>query len=151
MAEKAVVEIPEHTPSLSADGIDIKMSDFSIRRTINGETVSIALTKQELYNAYSLREHEFYIEDVENVLDEKETDGELGGLSADEIISNGTLFEKMVDSYTINRDKYNMEWHEAALQAITEHLPEAIALVQPAGAGSAHDTAETIPQKGSAI
>ena len=119
------VEIPGYGPRLSSDNVDVKMSGFSVTRIINGEVIPIRLTNQELYAAHSYQEQEFYEDDVEMVLEELEADGELNGHTAAEIIDRPELLGPMVAEYTRNRDKYNMEWHEAAYQAIKAHIKNA--------------------------
>jgi len=125
MAENIVVEIPEYEPQITADNTDLKMSGFSITRMINGEMVSIELNKQEVFNAYRWQETEFYVVDIEGVLDEMEDDGELRGHAADEIFSDAGMMAVIVSNYERNRDKYDMEWHAAAVDAIKTYIEEA--------------------------
>lgn len=52
MEKKVTVAVVNHIPLLSADDADLKMSDYSITRTINGEIVKLQLTRKEQYDAY---------------------------------------------------------------------------------------------------
>jgi hypothetical protein len=97
-------------------------SGFKITRIINGQTIDIELTSQELSNAFSAQEYNFHIADISGVLESLEFDGKLNGYIAEAIIANKELMSSILEVYEENRDDYDMDWHEAALIAIEEEL-----------------------------
>jgi hypothetical protein len=101
-------------------------SGYKILRSINGKMTEIELTSRELHDAFLFQEKSFREEDIRNMLEDAENDGELelNGKSAQKIIENTELFSRMVSAYAINCDKYNMEWHEGAKGAISTVLSE---------------------------
>lgn len=126
MAKKITLELtPKEEPKFNKDGVDLNMSEFKITRLINGEVVEIVLTGQEVSAAYDYQEHIYHIDDIIMTLDELEGDDDLSGHTADEIISIEKLMEQIVAGYERNMDKYDMEWHAAAVDAIHNVLSEA--------------------------
>jgi hypothetical protein len=97
-------------------------SGFKITRIINGQTVDIELSSQELENAFRLQEHNYYVMDVETVLEEMEEDDELQNHTAEEIKANEILMNNIVSDYEENREEDNMPWHDAVLAAIKDNI-----------------------------
>ena len=79
-------------------------SGFKITRIINGKTVDIELSDQELSNAFYWQERKYQINSIK------------------EILANDTLMEAIISDYDDNREEYNMDWKEAALSAITKNI-----------------------------
>jgi uncharacterized protein YpuA (DUF1002 family) len=101
-------------------------SGYKILRSINGKMTEIELTSRELHEAFLFQEKSFREEDIRNMLEDAENDGELelNGKSAQKIIESSAMFNQMVSTYAKNCDKYNMEWHEGAKDAISTVLSE---------------------------
>jgi hypothetical protein len=121
----ATIKIPGHNPRLSADGVDFKMSEFAITRIINGKTVSIKLTNQELLDAYACEEYTRHWGDAANAITEMEDCDELYGHTADALIDNGELMGLIISSYDHNMEKHNMEWYEAVREAVKTEIENA--------------------------
>ena len=51
-----------------------------------------------------------------------EENDDLEGYTAEKIRADDVLMEKIVSDYEDNRDDYNMEWSEAARDAINENI-----------------------------
>lgn len=124
MAKKNNIKIGFVASENTGEIETISMSGFHITRTINGEKVDIELTGGEIAQAFCFQEHIYYVSDIESVLEELEEDGDLYGYTADEIIADKELMGSIVSAYEKNRDKYDMEWHYAASEAIKNKLEE---------------------------
>ena len=97
-------------------------SGFKITRIINGQTVDVELTDQELNNAFYYQENIYRISDIGIVLEKMEEDNSLEDYTAEEICKNDALMEKIVSEYNDNIDNHNMEWNEAARDAIQKNI-----------------------------
>lgn len=124
MANTIILELPK-SKSKPETSNPPTMSGFKIIRLLNGKEIEIELTTTELEVAYRIREHEYYISDVEMTLEELEGLGDMRGHTAAAIIENEEVFGDMVEKYAINRDKYDMEWHAAAVNAVKDALSAA--------------------------
>jgi len=101
------------------DSLNHASSGFKIARIINGQTVQFELTCQEVSNAFLKKEREFHITDIELVLEELESDGELLGFTAEEINSNTEMKTEILEAYEDNLSN-GMEWHYATVSAIKD-------------------------------
>ena len=99
-------------------------SGFKITRIINGITVDIELSDQELSNAFYYQEHNFHICDIAVTLEKMENEKKLYGYTAEKIQADEILMAKIISDYEDNRDEYNMEWNEAAVEAIKKNIKE---------------------------
>lgn len=54
-----------------------------------------------------------------------ESDDGLSGYSACDITGNEEVMAEIVATYTRNKDKYDMEWHQAAYDAIRTEISKA--------------------------
>ena len=97
-------------------------SEFKITRMINGKQVDIELTGPELYNAFYRQERNFHVADIKTILEKMEDDEELGGYTAEEIYTDEILMGHIISDYEDNKDEYNMEWHDAASEAIKDNI-----------------------------
>lgn len=94
---------------------------MTITREINGQTIEIELTSQELYEAYLEKQNEFDrqdIEDVFNGFDDDELEDMYG-------MTRAQLEEKIPElahEMRRNIDKYDMSWQAARDEAIAEKL-----------------------------
>lgn len=99
-------------------------SGYKIIRIINGEKTEVELTGRELHLAYDYQEINNHRDDIKLILDELEGDDALNGYTADELFTNADYMADVIPEYTRNKDKYNMEWHAAALDAVNKKLSE---------------------------
>ena len=97
-------------------------SGFKIIRVINGKKIDVELTDQELNNAFYFQERKYYVADIENTLEEMEGNNELEWHTAEEIRANDVIMAKIFSDYEDNRDDYNMEWSDAARDAIRKNI-----------------------------
>lgn len=127
MAQDNVLGIPEDYSTVYPTDTDIVMSGFKVFRMINGIKTEVELTCHEVFEVHTFQDHMYYIADVKKTLRELEDmeDDGLRGHTADEIISNEELLDKIVSSYTRKRDKYDMAWYDAAVDAIVEEISKA--------------------------
>jgi hypothetical protein len=97
-------------------------SGFKIMRIINGQRIELELSSQELNNAFNCQEHKYRISDIENTLDEMVENNELKSRAAKKIRTNAVLMKKIVSDYDDNIDDHNMEWSDAAHDAIKKNI-----------------------------
>lgn len=81
-----------------------------IKREINGETVTIELTSEELRLAYDEKEHEYDVEDVQNFIDEEY---ELEMVHLLESYEDDIAYEKRR-----LMEEFGYSWHDAVREAV---------------------------------
>ncbi len=94
---------------------------MTITREINGQTIEIELTSDELYEAYLEKQNQFDCEDIEDVFN---------GFDDDELedmygMTRAQLAEKIPElAHEMRRNiyKYDMSWQAARDAAIAEKL-----------------------------
>ena len=105
------------------EALNHAVSGFKITRIINGEKTDIELSCQELSNAYYFSRNKNYREDIIGILKDKDSE-DLYGYTLDEICADDILMSDIFQEYEKNREEYNMEWTEAAYEAIRDVLSE---------------------------
>ena len=97
-------------------------SGFNITRTINGQTVQIELTGQEVENVFRLQEHNYNVSDIKMVLEGMEDENELQNHTAESICADDTLMEKIVSDYEESLEDHDTGWEVLVLNAINENI-----------------------------
>ena len=97
-------------------------SGFKITRTINGQTVQIELTGQEVENVFRLQEHNYNVSDIKMVLEGMEDENELQNHTAESICADDILMEKIVSDYEESLEDHDTGWEVLVLNAINENI-----------------------------
>jgi len=124
MSNKIQVEIEDITTP--------ELSGYKIKRTINKQPTEIELTRGEIYAAYDYYEKKSCHGDINTVLESMvDDDGEdereeLYGYTVNEIRSNESLMEDILDKYKNYSDNCDdeVEWQNIARNAIYDTLKE---------------------------
>lgn len=95
---------------------------MTITREIDGKSVQLVLTEDELYEAFEEQQHKFDVEDIRNYFDGLYEEGAFEteyGRSYSEIEA---MFDDLACEMRRNIDHYNMDWMSAREEAIEELL-----------------------------
>lgn len=124
-------DIVVQTPEQGAE------SSFSISREVDGKPVEIALSKEELLEAYFLQRRENAIEYVEDKLEDVEVynaDNLLYGMPLDEIFEHRDLIERLADAMEEIADQSGMPDWDALDLAYAQVIPEYVKELEAASA-----------------
>ena len=115
------IELPKNEMTM----LNNANSGFKITRIIDGETIEIELSDQELYNAFAVQERKFHVADIEMAFREMEVDQyeneELYGCTMEKLMTDDHLLNMILSDYEYNREN-GMYTSEAARDAILYNI-----------------------------